>query len=73
MLLLNTFRIIQAFSSGAPAGGECADAEDPEPAGPPASPTPDTGTARSCYWAQVPGWICLKLRKPTESFGTLKL
>lgn len=53
MLLLNTFRIIQAFSSGAPAGGECADAEDPEPAGLPDSPTPDTGTARSWYWAQV--------------------
>lgn len=49
------------------------------PAGLPDSPTPDTGTPRSCYWAQVmllslePGWICLKLRKPAEFFGTLKV
>lgn len=53
MLLLNIFRTIQAFSSGAPAGGECADPEDAEPAGLPGSPTPDTGTPRSCHWAQV--------------------
>lgn len=69
ILLLNIFRIIQAFSSGDP--------EAPDPAA--LSPTPHTGTPRSWYWAQVmllslePGWICLKLRKPTDFFDTLNL
>lgn len=59
---------------GQSTGGECADPENPDPAALPDSPTPDTGTPRSCYWAQVillslePGWICQKLRKPTEFF-----
>lgn len=50
ILLLNIFRIIQAFSSGDPAGDECADPEDPDPAAVPDSPTPDTGA--------VPGHRC---------------
>lgn len=71
ILLLNISRIIQAFSSGDP--------EAPDPAGLPDSPTPDTGTARSWSWVQVmllslePGWIFLKLRKPTDFFDTLNL
>lgn len=71
ILLLNISRIIQAFSSGDP--------EAPDPAGLPDSPTPDTGTPRNWYWAQVmllslePAWIFLKLRKPTDFFDTLNL